>query len=149
MAGSGEEEAVARARGRGVVAGGWLVHRSRVAGRRGARARSQGVGRAQGEARGDVGARRGGDADEVVVSGDGAASGLGVPRGRAPDPARIEGAGVVREESERWAVASGGAAGAGPGRGACGGGTGSGSSPIQASGEEESGGSWGVWGRWG
>nr|XP_040256257.1 glycine-rich protein DOT1-like [Aegilops tauschii subsp. strangulata] len=46
----------------------------------------------------------------------------------------------VREESERRAVASGGAAGAGLGRGACGGGTGSGSSPIQASGEGESGG---------
>nr|XP_040243918.1 translation initiation factor IF-2-like [Aegilops tauschii subsp. strangulata] len=62
-------------------------------------------------------------------SGDGAASGIGAPQGRAPVPARVEG-GDVREETERRVVASGAAAGAAPGMGAGGGGVGSGSSPI-------------------
>nr|XP_020156293.1 glycine-rich protein 1-like [Aegilops tauschii subsp. strangulata] len=62
----------------------------------------------------------------VLVSSDGAASGLGALRGRAPDPACVEWAGAVQEETEKRVVASGGAAGAAPGMGAGGAGAGSG-----------------------
>ena len=44
MVGSGEEEAVARARGRGVVAGGRLVHRSNGSSGAQGEARAPGVG---------------------------------------------------------------------------------------------------------
>ena len=73
-----EEEAVARREGEGFVAGRWLVHRGRVAGRRGAMARWSGR-RRQGRPRGRAadGGRRG----ALIDGGEGAL---------VPDPDRDE-----------------------------------------------------------